>query len=155
MPSSKKGKSRKRIERVPVPIPHGLAMRLAAEAANRADDEPLLRNDDGNGWTSNGHRNPFATAAAKAKLPKRATAYSLRHSSIVRALLKGVPTRLVASAHDTSVGQIEAHYSKYIMRAGTDLMRGALLDFDKAAPRTAKVVRLPRARGKAASPAAA
>jgi hypothetical protein len=142
MPSSRKGKGRKRIDRVPVPIPAGLAARLAVEAEGRGDDEPLLRDDDGNAWDANGHPRLFATAAAAAKLPKGATAYALRHSSIVRALLKGVPVRLVAATHDTSTPQIEAHYSKYIATPGADLMRGALLDRD-AAP-AANVVSLAR-----------
>ena len=33
--------------------------------------------------------------------------YALRHSSIVRQLREGLPTRLVASLHDTSVPMIE------------------------------------------------
>ena len=40
--------------------------------------------------------------------------YCLRHSSIVRMLLRNVPIRLVASLHNTSVAMIEKHYSKYI-----------------------------------------
>ena len=40
--------------------------------------------------------------------------YALRHSSIVRMLLRNVPIRLVASLHNTSVAMIEKHYSKYI-----------------------------------------
>ena len=40
--------------------------------------------------------------------------YCLRHSSIVRMLLRNVPIRLVASLHNTSVAMIEKHYSRYI-----------------------------------------
>jgi integrase len=132
MPSSLKGKGKKRIERTPLPISGGLGVRLKAEAAGRADNEPLLLDDDGTSWTGAGHPKRFAAAAVSAKLPKNATAYSLRHSSVVRALLRGVPVRLVAAAHDTSAAQIEAHYSKYIAHPGADLMRGALLDVDAA-----------------------
>ena len=35
------------------------------------------------------------------------TAYALRHSSIIRALLAGVPVRVVAVNHDTSVTMLE------------------------------------------------
>jgi integrase len=40
--------------------------------------------------------------------------YSLRHSSIVRGLREGLPIRLVAALHDTSVEMIERHYSRWI-----------------------------------------
>ncbi len=93
MPSSLKGKGRKRITRTALPIPAGLAARLGAMAAGRGDGEPLLLDDDGNAWSDSGHPKQFTAAAAAAKLPKNATAYSLRHSFITRALLKGIPVR--------------------------------------------------------------
>src|SRR4029077_19700544 len=86
MPSSKKGRGRKRVERAPVPIPAGLASRLKALTVGRADSEPLLVDDNGVAWTENGHQRPFAAAAAAAGLPKDATAYSLRHSFITHCL---------------------------------------------------------------------
>jgi site-specific recombinase XerD len=142
MPSSKKGRGRKRVERAPVPIPAGLARRLKALAVGRADHEPLLVDDNGAAWTENGHQRPFAAAAAAAGLPKDATAYSLRHSFITQCLLKGIPVRLVAAAVDSSTAMIEQTYSKYITRPGADLMRGALIDFDAPAPHEANVVPL-------------
>jgi site-specific recombinase XerD len=146
MPSSKKGRGKKRVERVPLPIPAGLAKRLKALAVGRADHEPLLIDDNGAAWTENGHQRPFVVAAAAAGLPKAATAYSLRHTFITNCLLKGIPVRLVAASVDSSVTQIEATYSKYITHPGADLMRGALIDFDPLAPQDANVVPL---RGKA------
>ena len=53
--------------------------------------------------------------------------YALRHSSIVRMLLKNVPIRLVASLHNTSVAMIEKHYSKYIVEFGDEHARAGLL----------------------------
>jgi hypothetical protein len=41
------------------------------------------------------------------------TIYAL-HSNIVRQLLAGVPTRVVALNHDTSVAMIEKTYSRYM-----------------------------------------
>lgn len=52
--------------------------------------------------------------------------YALRHSSIVSALTKGLPVRLVAAAHDTSVSMIEKHYSAYIVDAAEDMLRNAI-----------------------------
>jgi hypothetical protein len=40
--------------------------------------------------------------------------YALRHSSIVRGIRAGLPIRLVAALHDTSVVMIERHYSRWI-----------------------------------------
>ena len=40
--------------------------------------------------------------------------YALRHSSIVRGIGAGLPIRLVAAMHDTSVAMIEKHYSRWI-----------------------------------------
>ena len=80
---------------------------------------------------------PFATAslvrrieqaARAANLPDGATIYCLRHTAITRALLAGVPVRLVASSFDTSVAMIEKTYSKYIADHGDEQMRRALLD---------------------------
>lgn len=142
MPTSKKGRGQKRIERVPLPIPAGFAQRLKAQAAARAGDEPLLVNDSGAPWTDGAHQAPFARAATAAQLPKDVTAYAFRHSFITRSLLKGIPTRLVAASVDLSTAMIEATYSKHIARPGADLIRGALLDFDTPAPADANVVPL-------------
>jgi hypothetical protein len=65
----------------------------------------------------------------------------LRHSSICRALLKGVPVSIVARLHDTSAREIEAHYSHFILDvAGDVLSRKGLLQPEAPA---AKVVPLP------------
>jgi len=56
--------------------------------------------------------------------------YALRHSSIVRQLLRNVPVRLVAASHDTSVAQIERTYSKHITDHSDDISRKALLQHE-------------------------
>jgi site-specific recombinase XerD len=144
MPSSKKGRGRKRVERAPAPIPAGLAKRLQALAVGRADHEPLLVDGNGAAWTENGHQRPFAAAAAAAGLPKEATTYSLRHTFITQCLLGGIPVRLVAAAVDSSVTQLEASYSKCIAHPGAHLMRAALADFDAPEPDPANVVPIVR-----------
>ncbi len=48
-------------------------------------------------------------------LPAATIPYALRHSSIVRGLRVGLPIRLVAALHDTSVVMIERHYSRWIV----------------------------------------
>ena len=122
MPSSLKGRGRKRIERRPVPIPASLAAKLRRAAIPRAD---------GRRWQHADHVQPFARAAARAGLA-HVTAYALRHSNIIRALLAGVPTRVTAALHDTSAAIIETNYARYILDHSDTISRAALLDLSAA-----------------------
>jgi integrase len=129
MPSARKGRGRKRIERRPVPIPTNLAILLNQARAGRPDEAPLLTKPSGDLWRSSDHRHPFARAVATAGLdPAEVTIYALRHSSIVRQLLANTPIRVVATLHDTSVVMIERTYSKFITDHSDALSRRALLD---------------------------
>jgi site-specific recombinase XerD len=83
----------------------------------------------------------FARAVTRAGLdPAKITIYALRHSNIVRQLRCGVPIRVVAVAHDTSVLMIERNYSKDIASHVDDLVRPTLLDLSK--PTSGNVVPL-------------
>jgi integrase len=145
MPSSRKGRGEKKIVRRPVPIPAGLAAKLRNTAKGRTVDAPLLvkptnrlRNDTSKKdatappvarWKKSDHSRPFARAVKATGLdPDEVTLYALRHSSIVRQLLAGVPVRVVAVNHDTSVVMIERTYSRYIGDHADALARKALLD---------------------------
>src|SRR6516165_2822399 len=130
MPSSRKGRGHRRIDRHPIPIPESLADRLRQAAGTREATAPLLLRTDDTPWraSSANHRLPFQRAAARAGLGPNATFYALRHSSIVRGLLAGVPVRLVAVAHDTSIPMIERNYSRYIGDHSDSVLRRALLD---------------------------
>jgi integrase len=66
-------------------------------------------------------------AVADAGLPAATIPYALRHSSIVRGLRAGLPIRLVAALHDTSVGMIERHYSRWITDGLEDMVARALV----------------------------
>jgi integrase len=128
MPSSKKGK-RRTITRRPVPISPDLARRLQRVAKGRAPDAPLLLRD-GEAWDLNKNhkrllQDPFAIVAERVGVDE--TMYSLRHSSIVRALLAGVPAQLVASNHDTSLQMLQKTYARFISHYGDDIARRALL----------------------------
>jgi integrase len=135
MPRSGKGGGRlrvkRKVERVSVPITAALAVRLKAAAAGRPPDAPLLLWRFDRGWgdePSANYRADFRAIVAAVGLdPNIVTLYALRHSSIVRQLLAGVPIRLTASLHDTSVGQIESNYSKFISEHSDQLSRRALL----------------------------
>jgi integrase len=147
MPSSRKGKGIKRIERRPVPITSSLAAQLRQAAGNRARTEPLLLRTDGAPWQPPiaDYRLPFIRAVTLVGLnPSIVTLYSLRHSSIVRALLAGVPIRVVAAQHDTSVPMLERTYSQHILDHSDTVARRALLDTAQLA--AANVVALPGQR---------
>jgi integrase len=128
MPSSRKGRARKRIERRPVPITATLARQLQQAAAGRPGDAPLLTKSDGSPWRQSDHTRPFQRAVAYADLnPAAVTIYALRHSAIVRELLASVPIRVVACTHDSSVLMIEKTYSRFITDHSDALSRRALL----------------------------
>lgn len=129
MPASRKGKGVKKITRYPVPIPAGLAAGLHAVTKDRAAAAPLLVKPSGERWRKSDHARPFRRAAKAAKQdPTVITMYALRHSNIVRQILAGVPIRIVAVNHDTSVTMIERNYSRYIGDHSDLLARVALLD---------------------------
>ncbi len=115
MPRSAKGKGRKRIERRPIPIPPALVAKLRTAAGDRPADAPLLQRPDGAAWQPgrSDHSRPFERALEAAGLPK-VVPYALRHSSITRALQRGLSPRLVADVHDTTVRMLERNYAKYI-----------------------------------------
>ncbi len=127
MPASRKGKGRKAKSHYPVPISADLAERLAA--MDRSANAPLLTGPGGKPWRRSNQAYPFRrVASACGQDPAEVTMYALRHSSIVRQLLAGVPVRIVAAGHDTSVAMIERNYSRYITDHADALVRGAMLD---------------------------
>jgi site-specific recombinase XerD len=124
MPTSRKGKNRK-IEYRPLPISSRLAKALRKQAAAQAADAPLFDKI----WNLAAL---FRPVVERLGLSPSVTPYCLRHSSIVRQLLKGVPTRVVAAGHDTSVMMLEKHYSRFIIGDPSEaLTRATLLDFEK------------------------
>lgn len=78
-------------------------------------------------WTSASEMTrPWKQLAASAGLP-HCIPYALRHSSIVRGLRAGLPVRLVAALHDTSVEMIERHYSRWITDGLEELAARAVI----------------------------
>ena len=132
MPKSGKGggknRAQKKVERYSVPITPELAAKLKEAARGLKTDAPLI---DASAWGGVPgaiyRRLVRETVVAIGLDPNIVTMYSLRHSSIVRQLVSNIPIRIVASLHDTSVAQIEAHYSKYIVEHSDALARRVLL----------------------------
>jgi integrase len=134
MPSSRKGRATKRVDRRPVPISHDLALRLRAIAADRAADEPLLRNASGKRIVHRDYARPFRRVVAALGLDaKTVTPYSLRHSAVCRMLINNVPVRVVAANCDTSVSQIEKNYARFIADHSDMVARRGLLDLTEPA----------------------
>jgi integrase len=131
MPTSYKGCGQKERQHVPVPITIGVAALLSDLRGDRPHDAPLLLKSDGTRWqeiNKSDHWNPFRAVAARAGFdPDEITSYALRHSSICRALLKGVPVSVVAKLHDTSSREIEAHYGAFIADFADGVARKGLL----------------------------
>jgi site-specific recombinase XerD len=116
-------------------------MRLRQAAGNRHGNALLLLRDDGRPWESQDLRHPFARTVQRAGLdPREITPYTLRHSSIVRMLLRNVPVAVVADHHDTSEREIRTHYGRYISQFTDAMTRGAMLDIET--PVTGNVVAL-------------
>ena len=140
VPTSRKGKGR--IDGF-TPIRVGIdvltALRPACEG--RKDSDPLLcrwrhkqtgpatwKRDRRGPWTSSSEMlRPWNAVCAAAGLPG-VIPYALRHSSIVRGIRAGLPIRLVAALHDTSVVMIERHYSRWITDGLDELAARAIID---------------------------
>ena len=86
MPSSKKGRGRKRVERRPVPIPPGLAAKLRRRPPDSAGAAaPLLH--QGGRYALAARRSRQAVCASRgAGRARRRDGLALRHRSIIRAL---------------------------------------------------------------------
>jgi integrase len=135
IPPSRKGGRKaaaKKRPHIPVPIPASLVASLQQAAAGREPDDLLLIRADGEAWGSRDLEKPFRAAVVAAGLDGTFTSYCLRHSSIVRQLLRGLPASLVGSLHDTSETEIRKHYGRYIADVADHLARSALLDLAPA-----------------------
>ena len=150
MPTSYKGRGQKERQQVPVPIPDSLAALLKELRGDRPHDAPLLPKSDGSRWleiNKSEHWNLFRAVAERAGFdPDVITSYALRHSSICRGLLNGVPVSIVARLHDTSAREIEAHYAAYILDVTGDVLSRKGLLPPEATPTAAKVVPIAKGR---------
>jgi integrase len=131
MPTSFKGREKAR-QHTAVPIGRALAALLGDAAAGRGDDEYLLLQSDGQHWNTNSKRDYklFQMAVARAGLDPKITGYALRHSAIVRSLLRGVPVAVVARLADTSVRMIELHYGAHIQDHADAVARRGLIEIE-------------------------
>jgi integrase len=147
VPTSIKGKGEKRRPDIPVPVGSDVIARLKPVVTGRAGHEPLLMRTDQRA-TREDKRAPWETASLMQRPWRKALEiggvpyvepYALRHSSIVRMLRKGIPVRIVAGLHDTSVAMIEKHYSAHILDMADELARQAIVSLTTAPPTPLRV----------------
>lgn len=142
--TSRKGAGGKRVEKIAVLLSEEVIIELAPLIKGRASRAPLVER-----WRhtqispmewSRERRGPWNHASEMtrpwAQIVEQSglffpndtlLPYALRHSSIVRGLRAGLPTRLVAALHDTSVLMIEKHYSAYVVDALHELAARAVM----------------------------
>ena len=126
IPASRKGKGKS--GSVPVPVGKDVLDAILPAVTGRGKDEFLLmrwrhtqvpgsirwkRADRGPWQTTSELTRPWDNIRGQAGMPE-VIPYALRHSSIVRCIRQGLPIRLVAALHDTSVQMIEKHYARWI-----------------------------------------
>jgi integrase len=141
VPASRKGRGRK-AETIPVPIGLDVLEALAPAIQGRSRGDLLLtrtryeRVKGTIGWNPIGRRGwatpseivrPWIRIRQGAGLGSDVVPYALRHSSIVRGIRAGLPLRLVAALHDTSVAMIERHYGRWIADGLDDLAATAVI----------------------------
>ena len=140
MPTSRKGRGQKQIEHTAIAVSREVIDSLAPVLDGRKRDAVLLERwrhiqKSPTDWSQD-RRGPWKSASELARpwsqilqetgLSSDIIPYCLRHSSIVRGLRAGLPTRHVAALHDTSSAMIEKHYSAYIVDAMDDLAAKAV-----------------------------
>jgi integrase len=153
VPTSAKGRGTKARSHVAFPVGSDVIDRLKPLLSGRAGNEVLLlrwvhEQTGPTEWKRVGRAQWAASSymlRGWAKALKEAGVapvepLALRHSSIVRMLREGLPTRLVASLHDTSVPMIERNYAFYIADALDEIARRAIVPLAPAPFATLKAV---------------
>lgn len=141
VPTSRKGRGVKNGS-TPVPVGRDVLDALQPAIAGRAANETLLMRwnysqAEGSIRCAKSGRGPWGAAydllpmwrliQKAAELDASVVPYALRHSSIVRGIRAGLPLRLVAALHDTSVEMIERHYGRWIADGLEDMAARAVV----------------------------
>lgn len=93
-----------------ISLPDDVALLLKEQCRLKLPAAPIFHRADGQGWTKDAWKGPIKKAVLASGLPKAATAYSLRHSTITDLVQAGIPLLTVAQLSGTSVRMIERHY---------------------------------------------
>lgn len=98
-------------------LPAEAAELFAAQAKDKLPSAPLFMRGNGSPWDRNSWKLPIAGAVVSAKLPRGATAYTLRHSTITDLVSAGLPLLTIAQISGTSAEMIERHYGHLVSGA--------------------------------------
>lgn len=140
VPPSRKGRGRKAGAAIRVQVGQDVVELLRPYMQDKSASDILLerwhyRQIKPTVWERVG-RQPWKTPSEMQRWWKKAVdgasasgviPYALRHSSIVRGLRAGIPIRLVAALHDTSVIMIEKHYGRWITESMDDIAARAIV----------------------------
>lgn len=139
VPTSRKGRG-KAISYIRIQVGSDVLDALEPIVVSRPAAAPLLERwrhkQTGPAVWVRSSRGPWQTASELSRFWKKVVEkaglpdvvpYALRHSSIVRGIRVGLPIRLVAALHDTSVAMIERHYSRWITEGLDELAAKAIV----------------------------
>jgi site-specific recombinase XerD len=93
-----------------ISLPDGTAKFFAKHCKDKLPAAPIFTNAAGRPWAKDTWGYHFGQAAKLAKLPPKATTYSVRHSTITDLIHAGVPSLTVAQLSGTSIAMIESNY---------------------------------------------
>jgi integrase len=132
VPSSFKGGRNKKQVLIPVALSDDLIARLRLAAGNRPATAPLLRKKSGDRWKPRDIDHRFDNIVkAIGEDPERVTSIALRHTHITWQLLNRIPVAAVSQLHDTSPQIIAKHYAASIASHVDDMVRDAMMQFDR------------------------
>jgi integrase len=144
IPPSRKGRGRKSFAPIRVQVGADVLALLRPIVEGRAPDTPLFERwrwvqktpmlwerDRRGAWTSASELTRFWKSVMERSGLTGIVPYALRHSSIVRGIRVGLPIRLVAALHDTSIAMIERHYARWIVDGLDELAAKAIVPLVK------------------------
>lgn len=97
-----------------IAVPRSITEFLKKQTAGKPPSAPIFTRDNGRAWNKDAWKHPIKHAVERAKLPTRASAYTLRHSVITDLVRAGLPVLTVAQLSGTSVAVIERHYGHLV-----------------------------------------
>lgn len=108
-------------------LPPDTAALMKEQCKSKLPAAPLFACADGSMWTSPKWGIPIREAVAAATLPKGASAYTLRHSTITDLVTSGLDLFTVAQVSGTSVAMIEKHYGHLQQHRAAQALAGLAL----------------------------
>lgn len=97
-----------------VTMPHRLAEFFEEQVKDKLPDAAIFARSGGIAWNKDTWKHPIKDAVAASKLPRDASAYTLRHSVITDLIRARLPILTVAQLSGTSVAMIEKHYGHLV-----------------------------------------